>query len=149
MDQIDRKIIGELQRDGRLSMTDLAERLPLSLSATSERFRRLLDSGIISGFVATVDQELAGRTINAIIDVRFRPGTYSPAMDFDLPELAAVVDAMHITGRFDVQLRVATRDVAELDRLLLTLTNDLDAEETNTRLILRTIDGFPRSVSVA
>ena len=55
MDALDRKIIGELQRDGRISVTELADRLPLSLSATSERLRRLLESDVITGFSATVD----------------------------------------------------------------------------------------------
>ncbi len=148
MDAIDRKIIGELQRDGRLSLTDLAERLPLSLSATSERFRRLVEDGVVAGFRAEVDRARVGRTVDAVIDVRLQPGTYSPDIDFDRPGLEAVIDAVHLTGRFDLQLRVAARDVAELDGLLMTLKDELGAEETNTRLILRVQDGFPRPVPI-
>ena len=149
MDQIDRRIVDELQRDGRISVTDLAERLPLSLSATSERLKRILDSGLVAGFTAQVDPERAGRAIQAIVEVRFLPGAYAPDLDFEGDEFAGVVDAVHITGRFDVQLRVMTTDVAELDRLLEKLKDDFGAEETNTRLVLRTIDGFPRPVRPA
>lgn len=144
MDDLDRRIVGELQRDARISLTDLAERLPLSLSATSERFRRLVKSGVLTGFEAVVDPAAVGRTVEALVDVRLTPGAYSPTMDFDLPELAAIVEAIHVTGRFDLQLRVVARDVAELDRLLATLIGAIGAEETNTRLILRSQDGFPR-----
>ncbi len=149
MDTLDRKIIGLLQGDGRMSVTDLADGLPLSLSATSERLRRLLDSGVISGFTAQVDPGAAGRTIEAIIDVRFPPGNDEQRVDWNHPMLRGVLDAFHPTGRFDLQLRVMTGDVGELDRLLQTLKDDFHAEETNTRLVLRTIDGFPRPVPLA
>ncbi|MEM7143077.1 MAG: Lrp/AsnC family transcriptional regulator [Actinomycetota bacterium] len=149
MDSLDRKIIAELQIDGRMSVTDLAERLPLSLSATSERLKRLIDSGTIAGFAARVDPELAGRPIQALIDVRFPPEAYAPDLPFDDPAFEGVVDAVHLTGSFDLQLRVMAHDVGELDRLLARLKDDLGAFETNTRLILRTIDGFPRAVSPA
>lgn len=149
MDNLDRKIIGELQIDGRISVTELADRLPLSLSATSDRLRRLLDSGVISGFAALVDPISVGRTIEALVDVRFGPGGYAPDLDFSSPNVAGVVDAVHLTGRFDMQLRVVARDVAELDGILEALKDDMHAEETNTRLILRSISGFPRPIPIA
>ena len=75
MDVLDRKMIAILQEDGRISVTDLAEQLPLSLSATSERLRRLTDGGVITGFHATIDPDLAGRPIEALVDVRLAPGS--------------------------------------------------------------------------
>lgn len=148
MDTIDRKIVALLQNDGRMSVTDLADSIPLSVSATSERLRRILDSGLITGFTANVDPVAAGRTIEAIVDVRFLAGTYNADLDFSEPALSGVVDAIHATGRFDMQLRVLARDVAELDQLLESLKDDHHAEETNTRLVLRTIEGFPRPLSL-
>lgn len=144
MDSLDRKIIAELQMDGRVSVTELAERLPLSLSATSERLKRLTESGVITGFHARVDPALAGRSIEALVDVRLGPGSYSTDPAFDGPGYDAVIDAVHLTGRFDVQLRVLAADVAELDALLGRLKDEIGAEETNTRLVLRSLEGFPR-----
>ena len=83
--------------------------------------------------------------IEALVDVRLAPGTRQTILDETLQGFPAIVDATHLTGRFDTQLRVACADVAELDRLLIALKEDLGAEETNTRLVLRTIEGFPRS----
>lgn len=120
----------------------------MSLSATTERLRRLQSSGVISGFTITVDGDAVGRPIEALIDVRLASGTYSGVLDDRLHEVPAVIDAVHLTGRFDTQVRVAARDVAELDQILETLKEQLGAEETNTRLVLRTIGGFPRPVQV-
>jgi len=148
MDITDRTIIALLQDNGRMSVTDLADSIPLSVSATSERLRRILDAGLITGFTANVDPVAVGRTIEAIVDVRFMTGTYNSDLDFSSDALSGVVDALHATGRFDMQLRVLARDVAELDRLLEKLKDEHHAEETNTRLVLRTLEGFPRPLRV-
>ncbi|MEM8707516.1 MAG: Lrp/AsnC ligand binding domain-containing protein, partial [Actinomycetota bacterium] len=77
---------------------------------------------------------------------RLGPGAYARDPDFADPVFDGVIDAMHLTGRFDVQLHVMTRDVTELDRLLEKLKDEMGAEETNTRLVLRQLEGFPRAV---
>lgn len=150
MDALDRKIVGVLQSEGRISLSDLAEALPLSASATSDRLKRLLREGVISGFGARVDAKAIGRPIEALIDVRLRPGsTWSPSLgDEWLKSETAIVDAVHLTGRFDLQLTVATVDVGELDLLLTEIKERLNAEETNTKLVLRQLEGFPRSPAI-
>ena len=149
MDDIDRKIIAKLQIDGRMSATELSDRIDLSLSATSDRLRRLRESGVIVGFTVVVDPAAVGRPIEALVDVRLpASSSYSDGVEAASAGLEAVVDAVHLTGPFDMQLRVASRDVAELDHVLLTLKDELGVLETNTRLILRTIDGFPRPPAV-
>ena len=145
MDVLDREILVALQQDGRITATDLAKRIRLSLSATSERLRQLQQSGVIRGFTVVVDPAAVGRSIETLIDVRLSPGTDQDNLDGTLASFPAIIDATHLTGRFDTQLRVATRDVAELDQLVR-IKEELGAEETNTRLVLRTIAGFPRSV---
>jgi Lrp/AsnC family leucine-responsive transcriptional regulator len=146
MDSIDRQIIGALQEDGRMSATDLSDHIQLSLSATSERIRRLRASGVIVGFTIVVDPAAAGRTIEALIDLRVPAEAETETVEAVIAELPAVIDAMHLTGPFDLQLRVAATDVAELDSMLATLKDQLGTVETNTRLILRTLDGFPRPI---
>jgi Lrp/AsnC family leucine-responsive transcriptional regulator len=148
MDSIDRQIIGALQEDGRMSATDLSDHIQLSLSATSERIRRLQASGVIAGFTIVVDPAAAGRTIEALIDLRVPAEAETDTVEAVIAELPAVIDAMHLTGPFDLQLRVAAADVAELDSMLATLKDQLGTVETNTRLILRNLDGFPRPIGV-
>lgn len=149
MDDVDRRIIAELQIDGRISATELSDRVALSLSATSERLRRLRASGVIAGFTVAVEATAVGRPIQALVDVRLPPAaSYASGLDAAITDLPGVVDAVHLTGPFDTQLRIAARDVDELDQILAMLKDDFGVHETNTRLILRTIDGFPRPPAV-
>ena len=67
MDSVDRKILAELQMDGRLSLTDLAERVSLSLSPCHRRLRALEQSGAISGYRAQLDAEALGLTFEALV----------------------------------------------------------------------------------
>lgn len=148
MDQIDRKIIAILEHDSRISVTDLADRIHVSISATSERLRRLRSSGLISRFTIELDPAATGRRIDAVVDVRLARGTAIEPFDSALIGLEAVVNALHLTGPFDYQLRVQATDVAELDHLLTILKSELGVAETNTRLVLRTVHGFPRTAPV-
>lgn len=145
MDATDQKIVGILQHDGRISLSDLAEQIPLSPSATSERLKRLTKAGVIEGFYARVSAEAIGRPIKALIDIRLQPNSGYTHGDDWLQAQPAVTDAVHRTGRFDLQLTVATRDVHELDQLLGELKEHMKAEETNTTLVLRQLVGFPRA----
>lgn len=59
-----------------------------------------------------------------------------------------MVDAVHVTGGFDYQIRVRTATIGDLDRLLQELKEDLGVRETSTRVVLHTVDGFPREPAV-
>ena len=148
MDAVDRKIIALLQIDSRISVTDMADEIPISISAASERLKRLVRSGLISRFTVELDASLAGRNIDALIDVRLPAQVDHRPFDEAIQAMPAVVNALHLTGPSDYQLRVQTRDVAELDALLSKLKIDFGVAETNTRLALRTVEGFPRAPSL-
>jgi len=84
------------------------------------------------------------RSIEALVDVRLSPSKSTDDVDKVIAKMPAVIQAMHLTGRFDMQLHVVTADVSTLDKLLTELREHAGAEETNTRLVLRELDGFPR-----
>ena len=148
MDDIDRRIIAALTDDAIISATDLAAMLPMILSATAERLRRLHASGVISRTTVEIDPVAVNRSIQAFVDVRLVHDADLEAVEAGLRAQVSVINAVHLTGPFDMQLRVAARDVAELNELLQALKDDLGAAETNTRLVLNTVEGFPRPVAV-
>lgn len=141
MDEIDRVILSELVRDGRISFRDLAARIQLSATATAERVRRLQEDGVITRFRADLDLAALGRPLRAFIDVRLRPGPDHAELEATLLHHPAVLSGAHVTGRWDYVLHVACRDVAELDELVMALPTRYGAIETDTRLVLRELAG--------
>jgi Lrp/AsnC family leucine-responsive transcriptional regulator len=137
LDAIDRDILDELSRDGRASWRELGGRVRLSANAVAERVRRLERAGVIRGYRAEIDQRALGNTIEAFIDVQIATGTDPDAFEAALMREPYVLDAVHITGRFDYAVRVLCPDVAALDGLTRTLKRQLGAGTTESRVVLR------------
>ena len=144
MDEIDRRIIGILANDGRLSVADLADAVRLSASATSDRLRRLRTTGVITGFTVVLDPEAIERPIDAVIEIKLDAERGFDSLDEEIAQLDDVIDAVHLTGSFDYLLRVRTRSISGIEELIKYLKNELGVRETSTRIVLRTIDQFPR-----
>jgi DNA-binding Lrp family transcriptional regulator len=81
LDGADHSIIRELQRDGRMSVAQLARAINLSPSATADRLRRLTDDGVIVGYTPTVDPEALGYTVTAFVRLAYLSGNYKPFHD--------------------------------------------------------------------
>lgn len=139
LDAIDRSLVDALCRDGRATYQELGKTIGLSATATADRVRRLVRSGVITGFRAVVDAERMGRTVEAAIDVRLELGADREAFADALRGMPAVVEAVHVTGHYDYELRVFCTGTAELDAILGTLKTSAGVVETQTRLLLHRI----------
>ena len=69
LDRIDRRILDILQREGRISMTELGERIGLSTSPCAERVRRMERNGVITGYHARVDPKALGRNLLVFVEI--------------------------------------------------------------------------------
>lgn len=131
LDQTDRKIIGELLADGRVSLAELGRRVSLSSPAVAERVRRLERSGVITGYRAEIDPRALGYQLTAI--VRIKP---APRQLARIPELAAEIpeisECHRITGEDCFFLKVHLRSIDDLSELL---DRFLVYGETTTSLI--------------
>jgi len=122
LDRFDRQIMEILQREGRLSNQELAERIGLSPSPCLRRVRALEDAGLISGYRATVDARKLGLTLTALVYISMDVHTPERFAAFEtaiglLPE---VLECLLITGQeADYQLKVAVRDMDHYQALLL------------------------------
>jgi Lrp/AsnC family transcriptional regulator, leucine-responsive regulatory protein len=140
IDDIDRKILRALCVDGRFSFRDLSQRVYLSPNATAERMRRLQSNGIIRGIHAVLDPVLLGLTFEAYIDVKLQTGTSVQQFETVATKLPGVVSIAVMAGSFDVRLRVACKDQAELQRLIEILRAQAGAKDTNSSVILREVE---------
>ncbi|MEV0579439.1 MULTISPECIES: Lrp/AsnC family transcriptional regulator [unclassified Streptomyces] len=119
MDELDRKILAELQLDGRLTVTELAARVQLSVSPCHRRLRDLEREGAIRGYRAVVDPAAVGLTFEALVFATLRwesPDTVTTFEDA-LADIPNVLQAQRLFGEPDYLLRVATTDLAAFQQL--------------------------------
>jgi DNA-binding Lrp family transcriptional regulator len=113
VDAIDHRILAELQRDGRLTLTELAERVRLSTSPCHRRLRALESSGVISGYRAQVDPRSLGLTFEALVFVTMNAADRATVDAFEeaVTAISQVVQAQRLFGDPDYLLRVLARDL--------------------------------------
>ena len=131
LDDLDRKIIGELAADGRVAFAELGRRVNLSSPATAERVQRLESAGIITGYRAEIDPRALGYVLTAIVRVRPAPGQL-PKIPELARQIAEVGECHRITGEDCFYLKVHLRSIEELSDLL---DRFLAYGETTTSLI--------------
>ena len=119
MDRIDRNILAQLQADGRLSLTELADRVGLSLSPCHRRVRALEDSGVILGYRALLAPSELGLNFSAMVFVTLREVTRQAISDFEAAaiETSQIVDAQRLFGDPDYLLHVVAADLPAFQQL--------------------------------
>lgn len=120
IDQIDRAILDVLSVDGRISVTDLAERVGLSKTPCHLRLKRLQTDGYITGFKAILDRKKLGLSMIAFVEVKMNDTREAALRAFNesvrqIPE----IEMCHmIAGAFDYLLKIRTRNVEDYRRVL-------------------------------
>ena len=119
MDDVDRKILAALQQDGRLTITELAARVRLSLSPCHRRLRALERSGAIRGYRAHLDAHALGLTFEAVVFVTMRDANRDTLAAFEraTADIPHVLQAQRLFGDPDYLLRIVTRDLAAFQQL--------------------------------
>lgn len=115
IDSINRNILRELSRDGRVSNLDLAERVGLSPSACLRRVQELEKDGVITGFRAVIDKSKLGIGFTAYVAVGLNDHTKSSQEAFEvaISRSKEVVECHNITGTVEYLLRIEARDLAD------------------------------------
>ncbi len=120
MDGIDRKILTTLQKDGRLSVTDLAERVGLSPTPCARRMARLESDGIITGYSARVDPDKLGLGITVFVFAELERQSRDALDAFEraVIRFPEVLECHLMTGTRDILLKVAAADLKAFDAFL-------------------------------
>ena len=142
LDSIDRAILTELQREGRVSNQDLAQRVHLSPSACLRRVKTLEDSGVIAQYVALVNPRAVGKhgISFTIINLESMNTPQLEAFEQAVRDQPEVLDCFYVAGSNDYLIRFAYHDAEDLERfhseVLMRLPN---VARSNSLLVLRTV----------
>ena len=139
MDHLDKKIVFELQKNGRLSNFEIAEKVGLSPSPCLRRIKNLEKKKVISGYTAIVDEELFGYPVTAFVSVRLENQTDWTLKKFEegISTLVEVVDCWLVTGNRDYLLRVVAENLKTYEKFMredLTKIKGIASIETNFAL---------------
>lgn len=120
IDKIDQAILSVLSHDGRISMTELAERVGLSKTPVIARVRRLEKSGVISGYRAELSARKLGLEHVAFLEIRLSDTREAALQAFNaaIREIPEVEECHMIAGGFDYLVKVRTSDIAQYRHVL-------------------------------
>ena len=137
MEETDQAIVAALAADGRMSYTDLATQVGLSVSAVHQRVRRLEQRGVIAGYGAKLNYEAIGLPLTAFVAIR----PFDPAQPDDAPErlahLPEIESCFSVAGEDFYILLVRVASPTDLERLLMEIRNSANVI-TRTTVVLST-----------
>lgn len=139
LDSFDMKILSVLQGDGRISMTDLADRVGLSPSPCARRVKRLEDEGYVDRYVALLNAKKLGAGLAVFINIRLASQTRAAfdAFDAEMATIPEIVGCHLLTGAFDYLVQVRVADIEEFrDFMRDRLTAIEGVIETQSSIVL-------------
>ena len=142
MDALDAKILLILHDEGRLTLTEVASRVGLSLSACHRRIRDLEAGGVIRGYRADLDLDLLGLPFEALVFVTMKAGDFTSVSAFEdaVSSVPDIVQAHRLFGDPDYQLYVATASKQDFQKLYdETLTQLPGVQRLTSTLIMKTV----------
>ena len=117
IDAVNLRVLEELQRDPRLTMSELGRRVGMSSPAVTERVRRLEEAGVIQGYRLELNPAALGLPITVYIRIRPSPGQLSKIVEL-AQQIPEVVECHRVTGEDCFILKVHIPAIDQLDRLL-------------------------------
>jgi Lrp/AsnC family leucine-responsive transcriptional regulator len=137
VESMDRRIVEQLSRDGRMSYTDLGKALGLSTSAVHQRVRRLEERGVITGYRAVVDHTALGRPLSAFISIT----PIDPSEPDDIPDRLrdlSEIEACHsVAGDMSYVLKVRVGTPTDLEEIIARIRAAANVT-TRTTVVLST-----------
>jgi DNA-binding Lrp family transcriptional regulator len=140
LDAVDRQILAELQRDGRMTNVELAKRVGLSAPPCLRRVRRLEEAGVIRGYHADLDSAALGYEITffALVGLESQKEAVLTAFEARMRSWPEVRECHMIRGGGDFLLRLVARDTAHENALTSRLTAADEVARVQTLQTIRT-----------
>lgn len=142
IDEIDAKILRQLQQDASMSVADIAQHVGLSSSPCWRRIKRMEDEGIIQRNVAVLNREKLGLGFEVYVEVKLERPTRLNLRNFEkqVKELPEVIECATVTGAVDYVLRIVTTDMHTYDDFLRDKILSMELVQTAlSRIVIRSV----------
>jgi Lrp/AsnC family transcriptional regulator, leucine-responsive regulatory protein len=137
MDGIDRDLLIALLNDGRATYQSLGQQVRLAPNTVADRVRRLQSSGVLTKFRAEIDVAALGLSTTLIVDIQLGEDVNRKDFEAGLSTVPQIVSALHLTGRYDYQLRVVCADTTEFESVIEVLKHEHGVRQLESHLVLR------------
>lgn len=141
-DRVDRKILDILQRDGRISITDLAQAVGLSATPCAERIRRLERNGVITGYHARVSPQALGKNLLVFLEIKLsaKSDEVFEKIRSELQRMPDVMECHLVSGDFDYLVKARLAEMNDYRRLLGDILQRLPASaESRSYVVMEEI----------
>ena len=139
MDGIDAGIIRLLQRNARISASEIGAEIKLSVPAVCERLKKLESSGVVQQYTAIVNPKSLGKCLSAIMFISLeRPKFNDGFVEFVSAE-GEILECHYLAGDFDYALKIVTESTATLEALLHRIKSVPGIQKTRTLVVLSTV----------
>jgi Lrp/AsnC family leucine-responsive transcriptional regulator len=139
VDSIDKRILGYLSDDARISWRKLGDLVHLSPTSAADRVRRMERDGVIEGYTVRIDPGALGRTVRAVVEVSLGVGDQVDEFEERLLQRDEVAFAAYVTGTADYSIIVECEGTDGLDAFVRWLRADAGVARTETKLLLRVV----------
>ncbi|MBZ5796105.1 Lrp/AsnC family transcriptional regulator [Burkholderia contaminans] len=117
MDDLDWKVLALLQANGRISYTELARQVHLSVPAVTERVKRLEAAGVVEGYTARINPAVAGYPVSALIGITVPQPAKAKFLRL-LETIPEIVECHHVTGADSYVMRLVAIGMTHLEQLI-------------------------------
>jgi len=139
IDDIDVKILEILRKNSRVPASFISEKVNMSLSAVSERIRKLEASGVIKQYTAILNAKKLGKDTTAFISVRLEHPKFNEPFMENVKNHPEIIECYYLTGDFDYLLKVVTSSTETLSEVLNVVKSIKGVSHTKTVVVLSTV----------
>ena len=149
LDTIDVRILEVLQENARVSISELSKQVNLSLSAVSERLKKLENSNIIEQYTTVLNPAAMEKELSAIMMISMEDPSDTAEFRRLVQELDEILECHYITGTYDYVLKITTKNMATLELLMNKIKSIKSIKHTETNVIFSTVKNKHSVVPIA
>lgn len=140
MDKIDYRILECLKKNARMTTSEIGKSISMSVSAVSERIKRLENSGVISQYTTILNRNKVGQDVKAFIMLRIEnPEYYSNSVEDMMRREPHILEAHMLAGDYDYMLKVVARSTQALEQLIYAIKSTKGIQYTKTMIVLSSL----------